>query len=211
MLSVGIIIDGNRRWAKENNLPTLEGHRKGLENVKTIVKSAKGTDVGTIIIYGFSTENWNRKEEEVSYLMELFATFLKKEVDELHRENIKVLIIGQKERLSSTIQNLIKEAEEKTKNNTGTTLAVGISYGGRADILQAAEKGDIEKNLWTRDLQDPDIIIRTGGEKRLSGFLTWESVYSELFFIDTYWPDFTKEDFFAILEEFKEKDRRRGK
>ena len=211
MLSVGIIIDGNRRWAKENNLPTLEGHRKGLENVKEIVKSAKGTDVGTIIVYGFSTENWNRKEEEVSYLMDLFALFLKNEVNELDEENIKLSIIGQKERLSSKIQKLIKEAEEKTKDNTGTTLAIGISYGGRTDILQAAEKGDIEENLWTKDLQDPDIIIRTGGEKRLSGFLTWESIYSELFFVDTYWPAFTKEDFLAILEEFKGRERRRGK
>lgn len=211
MLSVGIIIDGNRRWAKENNLPALEGHRKGLENVKEIVKSAKGTDVGTIIVYGFSTENWNRKEEEVSYLMDLFALFLKNEINELDEENIKLSIIGQKERLSSKIQKLIKEAEEKTKDNTGTTLAIGISYGGRTDILQAAEKGDIEENLWTKDLQDPDIIIRTGGEKRLSGFLTWESVYSELFFVDTCWPAFTKEDFLAILEEFKGRERRRGK
>lgn len=211
MLSVGIIIDGNRRWAKENNLPTLEGHRKGLENVKEIVKSAKDTDVGTIIVYGFSTENWNRKEEEVSYLMDLFALFLKNEVNELDEENIKLSIIGQKERLSSKIQKLIKEAEEKTKDNTGTTLAIGISYSGRTDILQAAEKGDIEENLWTKDLQDPDIIIRTGGEKRLSGFLTWESVYSELFFVDTYWPAFTKEDFLAILEEFKGRERRKGK
>lgn len=211
MISVGIIMDGNRRWAKEKSLPTLEGHRKGLANVKEIVKSTKGADVGTIILYAFSTENWNRSKKEVSYLIDLFALFLSKEVEEMDKENIKVVIIGQRERLSPKVQKLITEAEEKTKDNTGMTLAVGISYGGRADILQAADKGDIEKNLWTKDLQDPDLIIRTGGEKRLSGFLTWNSIYSELFFVDTFWPDFTKEEFLGILQEFKEREKRNGK
>lgn len=211
MISVGIIMDGNRRWAKKKGLSSLEGHQKGLDNSREIIRATKGTDIGTIILYVFSTENWDRSEKEVSYLMDLIEGFLEKEIEELNKENVKVVIIGQKERFSAKIQKLISDVEEKTKNNTGITLAIGLSYGGRADILQAAEKGNIEENLWTKDLQDPDLIIRTGGEKRLSGFLTWDSIYSELFFVDTYWPDFTKEEFLSILDKFKTIEKRKGK
>ncbi len=209
MISVGIILDGNRRWAKEKGLPTLEGHRKGLLNVKEIVTAAKD-DVGTVFLYVFSTENWSRTEKEISYLMGLFRQFFDKEIDVLNKKNVKVVVIGQRERFEKDIQELIVKAEEMTKDNTGITAVVALSYGGRADILQAAEKGNIEENLWTKGLPDPDIIIRTGGEKRLSGFLTWNSVYSELFFVDTYWPDFTKEEFLGILESYKNRERRLG-
>lgn len=214
-------MDGNRRWAEEHGLPVFEGHRRGYEKLKEVVSWAREAGIGTLIFYAFSTENWNRAQNEVEYLMRLFETALKEEFGQLQKENARIVCIGERERLPQNIQTLVRDLEEKTKNNTAITVAVAISYGGRKEIVEAARKASAEglgfteetfaKHLWTNNLPDPDAIIRTGGEQRLSNFLPWQSVYSELFFVDSYWPDFSKEEFDAILKEFPERSRRRGK
>lgn len=217
---VGIIMDGNRRWAKARGLPKLDGHRAGTETVKNIVRSAPARGIKHLAIYAFSTENWGRAPEEVSYLMDLFLESIRKEMTELGKEGVCVRFAGQRERFSADLQKAIDDVEKETKKNNAITLWVCLSYGGRAEIIAAAnaaaENGEITEetlaqNLWTAEMPEPDIIIRTGGEKRLSGFLTWQSVYSELFFTDTLWPDFTGKEFDAILAEFALRERRNGK
>ncbi|MFA6414709.1 MAG: polyprenyl diphosphate synthase [Candidatus Paceibacterota bacterium] len=220
---VGIIMDGNRRWAKERGLPKMDGHAAGLEKAKEIIRHAFTQDVGTVVLYAFSTENWNRTPEEVGYLMELFGGALMRDLDELAREGIRVRFVGDLARLPEKLYVSAKELEEGSASATsGKTLAVALSYGGRAEILAAVNRllaegkqeikeEDMNAALWSVGMQDPDLIIRTGGEKRLSGFLPWQSVYSELFFTDTLWPAFTKEEFDTILAEFAQRERRRGK
>lgn len=219
---IGIIMDGNRRWAKLKNLPTFEGHRRGYEKLKEVMRWAKEEDVIHVIVYAFSTQNWERSKEEVSYLMDLFKFVLTVEVDILKTENIKVRCVGDFSRMSLELQNLIKKAEMTTSECSGPTLVLALSYGGRSDIVQAVNQiiskrltsvseSDFSSFLWTRGLPDPDLIIRTSGEMRLSGFLPWEGVYSELYFTKTFWPDFSHEEFNKILSEFSERDRRKGK
>ena len=219
---VGIILDGNRRWAREKGLSTFEGHKKGLHDALFPIVLHASDKVPHLVVYAFSTENWNRSEEEVTYLMDLFKFFFKKYVNRLSGENIKIRVIGQRDRFSPEIQKLIQEAEEKTKNNTKMTFWIALSYGGRAEILEAVEKActlgvhvkteeDFKKLLWTAEMPDPDIVIRTGGEKRLSNFLLWSIAYSELFFLDKYWPDFTEQDFDDILKQYETRQRRRGR
>jgi len=215
-------MDGNRRWARERGLPTFEGHRKGLENTRMITRAVFDAGVETLYYYAFSTENWHRAPEEVSYLMTLFEQAIKNEFAEISKENIRVRFIGDLARLPTKLQQLAKELEEKTAGNTRGTLAIALSYGGRPEIVHAVNaliKGgheavtetDIQNALWTKELPDPDLIIRTSGEKRLSNFLTWQSVYSELFFTNTYWPDFSKEELLKIFEEYSTRERRNGK
>src|SRR3989344_989080 len=217
---VGIILDGNRRWAKENGVSKLEGHRAGMETLKKTVRFVRDSDIKHLIVYAFSTENWNRDKDEVSYLMDLFREAIQNEMSELGKENVRVHFIGQRERFSDDLQKAMGDIEKETEKNDAITLWVCLSYGGRAEIIAAAraaaETGEItektlEKNLWTASMPKPDIIIRTGGEKRLSNFLLWQSAYSELFFTDTLCPDFNKEEFDAILTEFATRERRRGK
>lgn len=219
--SIGFILDGNRRWAREQGLPTLEGHRKGMEKVKEILAWAKEAGVKEVIVYAFSTENWNRSPEEVSYLMALFEEFCKKWTEEVATQGGKLRFIGQRERFSESLREKMSEAEEKTKDGVNGTLAIALSYGGRAEILAATnhlietgatnvDEVRFKEAMWSAGLADPDIIVRTGGEQRLSNFLTWESVYSELFFTSTKLPAFTREEFDAILAEYAERDRRHG-
>lgn len=218
---IGIIMDGNRRWARKNSLPTLEGHRLGYEKIKELLSWAKEAGVQNVLVYAFSTENWNRTKDEVSYLMDLFRLMLKNEIRNLKKEGVRVRCIGEKERFSPDLQELMAKAEKETAGAKGSTLGICLSYGGRAEILSAANKAiaagrpideaSFSKLLWTSGLPDPDIIIRTGGEYRLSGFLTWQSVYSELFFTKTYWPAFTKKEFMDILDEFAGRERRIGR
>lgn len=218
---VGIIMDGNRRWAKAKGLSKLEGHRVGLlETLRNAVRFVRARNIKHLVVYMFSTENWNREPAEVSYLMDLFRESVQKEMKELGTEGVRIRFAGQRERFSASLQQAMNDTEEETLQNDAITLWCCLSYGGRAEIVAAsrgaAEGGEITedslaRHLWTADMPDPDIIIRTGGEKRLSGFLTWQSVYSELFFSDTLWPDFEKEEFDAILEEFAQRERRRGK
>lgn len=218
---MGMIMDGNRRWAKEKGLPQLEGHRLGYEKLKEATKWAREAGVQNVIVYAFSTENWNRTESEVSYLMDLIRLLLTRELEHLKKENIRVLCLGDRRRFSQDIQTLMDKAEKETARNNGLTLGLCLSYGGRAEITQAAnlaisasepvDEESFSKYLWTSGLPDPDLIIRTGGEQRLSGFLTWQSVYSELFFAKAYWPAFSKKEFMDIIDEFSNRDRRNGK
>lgn len=217
---VGIILDGNRRWAKAKGLPKLEGHRAGKETVKKMVRFVRDCGIKNLVVYAFSTENWNRNKDEVSYLMDLFREAIQKEMSELGKENVRIRFVGQRERFSEDLQKSMDEIEKSTAKNEAVTLWVCLSYGGRAEIVAAANaaasKSDIitedilSKNIWTAEMPDPDIIIRTGGEKRLSGFLTWQSVYSELFFTDTLCPDFDKEEFETILAEYRSRKRNFG-
>ncbi len=223
LLSVGFILDGNRRWAKERNLPSLEGHRKGFEKVRELVGWAHERTINTVYIYAFSTENWNRAPEEVSYLMKLFAeAFTGNLVDDVLAKEGRIVFLGDRSRLPAELVSKITETEAQTKNGKGTTLAVCLSYGGRDEIIAATntliregkelvDEAGFKDAMWGANLPDPDIIVRTSGEQRLSGFLTWQSVYSELFFTKTKWPDFSEKEFDEILEEYKNRERRRGK
>ena len=222
---VGIIMDGNRRWAKAKGLPTLEGHRRGYDKVKKVGRWCKDRGVKILTVWAFSTENWKRSEKEVNYLMNLLKFALSKgEINQLHKDGIKVQIIGQKERLSESMQELIKEAEERTKDNKEGILNLAISYGGRVDILEAIKKiinkntpaGQVteeimDQNLWTAGMPDPDLIIRTSGELRTSGFLTWQSAYSELYFCQNHWPDFSEKDLDEAFADYARRQRRFGK
>jgi undecaprenyl diphosphate synthase len=222
---LGLIMDGNRRWAKAAGLPAFEGHRRGYEKLMDLLAWCKEAGVRHVAVYAFSTENWRRTEDEVGYLMQLFRHVIFKEAERFKKENGRVKFVGQKERFPEDI----REGMEKMERDTSAgeyNLYVCISYGGRAEILSTIQKLAKEKtpkeieamteedfgtHLWTAEMPEPDIIIRTGGEKRLSNFLTWQSVYSELFFTDTLWPEFSKEEFTNILEEYARRERRRGK
>ena len=221
--TIGIIMDGNRRWAKERGMPSFEGHSLGYQKLKDALPWIKDAGIKNLIVFAFSTENWKRKETEVSYLLDLFRLILDKELDYFHKEGGVIKSVGKLESFPDDIQKLCQRAEEKTKNNPGPNLYLALSYGGREEILNATReiiKEGIKseniteelfsKKLWTAGMPDPDIIIRTGGERRLSGFLPWQGVYSELFFTDTYWPAFTKEEFESILKEYDQRERRFG-
>ena len=217
---IGIILDGNRRWARAHGVSKLEGHRAGVETLQKMVRFARDRGIKHLVVYAFSTENWSRDTDEVSYLMGLFSETIRKEMNELGKENVRVRFAGQRARFPLDLQQAMRDIEEKTSQNDAITLWTCLSYGGRAEIaaaaIAAAAKGTIteeslSQNMWTAEMPDPDIIIRTGGEKRLSNFLPWQSVYSELFFTETLCPDFNKEEFDAILEEFAQRERRRGK
>ena len=217
---IGIILDGNRRWAKAKNLPSLEGHRRGAERLRETARWVRNRGIRHLAVYAFSTENWSRSEEEVNYLLKLFRTVVDEFFGELAKENIRVRFAGEREKFGKEIQDAMQRVEEASAGNELLTLWVCFSYGGRAEIVRAANSASkggevteesLNKNLWTAGMPDPDIIIRTGGEKRLSGFLTWRSVYSELFFVDEYWPDFSEKILDSILTEYSERHRRMGR
>lgn len=219
--SVGIILDGNRRYARAHNLPLLAGHQAGLEKAKEIAREAFVQGVTTLYLYAFSSENWRRVPDEVSYLLVLFEKALTSEFDEFIEKGIRLRFIGDLARFAPNLQNLARELEERTAANTKGTLAVALSYGGRAEIVAATNKliqdgrevvseADMGAALWTEGLPDPDLIIRTSGEHRLSGFLTWQSVYSELIFTDTLWPAYTVEEFRGHLAEYTKRKRNFG-
>ena len=220
--ALGFILDGNRRWARENNLPQLEGHRRGLNKVKDILFWSKARGIKEVTLYAFSTENWGRSAEEIAYLMELFEELCDVLARDIKKENARMRFIGQRERFSKTLQDKMNQAEALTAEGTEATLVVALSYGGRAEILDAVNRlliagreqiseAELRSSMWSAGLLDPDLIIRTGGEKRLSNFLTWQSVYSELFFTDTKLPDFSESEFDSILKEYSERQRRHGK
>ena len=207
-------MDGNRRWAKDRGLPTIEGHRQGYETLKACVSWAEEAGVENIIVYAFSTENLKRRaEEEVSYLMQLIRFAVEKQLSDMLKKGVRIRFLGQWELLPEDIQKHMRSIEDKSKNNTNLTLGIALSYGGRAEVVAAIKKlpteslqNITEENfsnyLWTSGIPDPDLIIRTGGAKRLSNFLPWQSVYSELYFTDTYWPAFSKEEFIQALDQF---------
>lgn len=216
---IGFIMDGNRRWAKAQGLPALLGHQKGGEVMRESIRWVQEADIPHAVYYAFSTENWKRSETEVSYLMNLFSVEMERQ---LREKNIRVRIIGRREDFTAELQQQMKELErmgEEYKNAT-TTIWVALSYGGRAELVEAINKAIVagepvteesfESHLSTADMPDPDMIVRTSGEHRLSNFLTWRSVYSELYFINTHWPALTKADFKDILSEYETRERRRG-
>ena len=218
---LGIILDGNRRWAKERGLSSFEGHKRGLEVVKNVIKWCKEKGIKILTLFVFSTENWKRTKTEVNFLMKLAKFAINDNLKELHKAGVKIRVIGQREKLPIFLKKAILKAEELTKNNEGMVLNFALSYGGRAEIIEAI-KNIIEKkiavekinedvvkeNLWTSDV---DLIIRTGKEQRLSNFLLWQAAYSELYFSPKYWPDFTKEDLDKALTDYSNRQRRLGK
>jgi len=215
-------MDGNRRYARERGISTMEGHSAGSEKLKEVMRWAREAGIKHVIVYAFSTENWNRSRNEVMYLLRLFKRILTKELAAIKRDGFRVRCVGLLSRFSSEMQKIMKKAEEETANQTGPTLALALSYGGRAEILEAANRaianGEKELNektfgkyLWTSDIPDPELIIRTSGEQRLSGFLPWQGVYSELFFTKTYWPALSRNEFFSILNEYGNRQRRIGR
>ncbi len=225
---VAIIMDGNGRWAKARGLPRSVGHQRGAEAARKAVRAAADAGVSYLTLFGFSSENWSRPDEEVTDLMGLLRFYLKREVKSLEKDGVCLRVIGNRQLLPGDIQELISGAEDRTKENKKITLVIALSYGGRAEIVEAAKSiaikakgGDIDiseinENMFpefleTSDIPDPDVLIRTSGEKRISNFLLWQTAYSEFIFIDTLWPDFSAEDFNAALTEFGARDRRYGK
>ncbi len=221
---LGLILDGNRRWARERGLPVMEGHRRGYFTLKDVALEALEQGVEYLSAYVFSTENWNRNQGEVDYLMKLVLWIMKNEVEEFHRRNIRLRVVGSEERLSSELLEAIRAAENKTRNNTGGTLLLCFNYGGQQEIADAMKKiveagtpaADVTPELIGRHLYAPgvppvDLIIRTSGEQRLSNFLLWQGAYSELMFTDTYWPDFSKHELEAMFIQYSHRQRRHGK
>lgn len=224
---VAVIMDGNGRWAKSRGLPRTAGHKKGVDAVRRTVEAAGELGIGYLTIFSFSSENWRRPEEEVSDLMQLLRFYLRSEIADLHRNGVRLRVIGDRARLSKDIVGLIDNAENLTRDNRKLTLVVALSYGSRQEITLAARRlaeevkagtlnpADITEDrlserLFTADIPDPDLIVRTSGEKRISNFLLWQAAYAELVFVDTLWPDFSKRDLEAAIEEFHRRERRFG-
>lgn len=220
---VAIIMDGNRRWAKEHNLPTAVGHKKGVEALKNTVKACHKFGIKYLTVYAFSTENWNRDKAEVDYLMELFALTIKNEFKELHENNVVLSFVGNLSRLSDKLQKIFADATEKSKNNTGVHLQIAVNYGARDEIVNAIKKivnenhseseiteELISKNLYTSNVPDPDLLIRTGGEMRISNYLLWQIAYSEFLVTQLFWPEFGEKALSEAVIEFKNRQRRYG-
>ena len=220
---IGIIMDGNGRWAKSRGLPRLMGHQAGVKTVERIVRAAKELAVPCLSLYAFSTENWKRPKEEVTGLMSLFRYYMTMKLDELDRENVKLSFAGQLAALPDPVLESLRNAERKTQDNKALRLVICLNYGGRQEILDAVNKmladglrppvtEQIMKNyLYLPDLPDPDLLIRTSGELRMSNFWLWQGSYSEYYFTDKYWPDFDKADLEAAISNYYLRDRRYGK
>ncbi len=224
---VAIIMDGNGRWAKARNLPRAAGHQRGAEAVRRAIRASVDLGISYLTLYGFSNENWKRPTSEITDLMGLLRLYLRKEIDELNQEGVRIRFIGDRGRLADDIVSLIEMAEHRTKDNGRLNLVVAISYGGRQEITDAARRlvrdavdGRIEpdsidetalnERLATAGIPDPDLLIRTSGEQRISNFLLWQSAYAELVFVDTLWPDFCKSDLEDAVREFQRRERRFG-
>jgi undecaprenyl diphosphate synthase len=221
---VAIIMDGNGRWAKKRGLPRLAGHNAGGENIRPVVKIFANYGVKYLTIYMFSTENWNRPRVEVAGLLSLLAKKIGQETQAFHQENVRLVHLGRLDRLSQKLREKVQAAVELTKNNTGLTLCLAFDYGGRDEIVQAARRiasagilGDnvdesvFARYLYSSDIPDPDLVIRTGGDSRLSNFLLWQAAYSELYFTPVLWPDFGLKDVEEALSEYERRQRRFGK
>jgi undecaprenyl diphosphate synthase len=224
---VAIIMDGNRRWAKARALPRALGHREGVRAVREIVRAAGDLGIKVLTLYSFSSENWNRPPEEVEYLMSLLRWYLREDLAELHENGVRIRVIGSRTKVAPDIVDMISEAEALTKSNDKLLLVIAFNYGGQDEIVKATrgiaedvaagklKPGDITKEtiaerLETSGVPDPDLIIRTSGEKRLSNFLIWQSAYAEFIFVETFWPDFTKKDLEEAIAEYGRRERRYG-
>jgi len=221
-------MDGNGRWAKKRGLPRISGHRAGVKTVKRIVRVAGELDIKFLTLFTFSTENWRRPKKEVSAIMELLYETTKKEIDELCRNNVKLITTGRIDELSPRRRQILQLAKDKTKDNTGLILNLALNYSGRIEILDAVKKmiedvdaGQIDpekidqklfsRYLYTKDLPDPDLLIRTSGELRLSNFLLWQTSYTELYITEVLWPDFSTFDFYQAILDYQKRDRRFGR
>lgn len=224
---IAVIMDGNGRWAKKRNLPRTIGHKAGVEAIRDIVKECSSLGIKVLTVYAFSTENWKRPTNEVNNLMSLLVDYLKKEVIELNKNNVKIKAIGDLKKLPIICQNELQNAFNTTANNKGLILNLALNYGGRAEIVNTTKiisnlvlenkikiddinEETLSKYMWTSDLPDPDLIIRPSGELRLSNFLLWQCAYSEFWYSDIYWPDFKKEDLHKAIIDYQNRDRRRG-
>lgn len=220
---IGLILDGNRRWAKQRGLPTLEGHRRGYKILKKITQQAFDSGVNYVSAYVFSTENWNRSKKEVNYLMDLILNIFTSDLEEFKKKNIKITWLGSNKMLSNKIVKAINNTVESTKNNTNGTLALCFNYGGRDEIVDAVKsivgkgyKSDeinqqiIEKYLYEPSVPPIDIMVRTSGEQRISNFMLWRIAYSELMFVKKHWPDFSSSDLKLVLSEYNKRQRRYG-
>ena len=224
---VAIIMDGNGRWALTRGLPRAAGHKRGAQAVKTAVKSAAEAGVAYLTLYGFSSENWKRPMDEINDLMRLLRYYLRTEVGFLNENGVRFRVIGERQRLAPDIVAIIEQAEAQTAGNGVLTLTIALSYGGRSEITMAArhlaravaagvlraddiDEAEFGRHLFTADIPDPDLLIRTSGEKRISNFLLWQLAYAEFIFVDTLWPDFSREDFEDALRQFHLRERRFG-
>lgn len=224
---VAIIMDGNGRWAKSRGLPRAMGHKAGVDALRAAVEAARDLGLSDLTVFSFSTENWNRPQSEIDALFDLLRMFVRKDLARLHRDGVRVRIIGSREGLGDDILALIDEAIETTKGNTRLTLNIAFNYGGRGELVAAMRdigrrievgqlKADqideamISRALWTSESPDPDLVIRTSGELRLSNFLLWSGAYAELMFMDLWWPDFTRESLEKAIDAFRRRDRRFG-
>lgn len=224
---LAIIMDGNGRWAQAKGKKRTFGHKAGAEAVRRAVEAANELGVQYLTLFSFSSENWTRPESEITDLMGLLRLYLRREIAELHSKGVRLVVIGDRSRLAEDIQDLIRTGEEKTKDNTGLTLVLALSYGARDEILRATKmlaadcaegrlnpeditEQTFERSLFTHDIPDPDLLIRTSGEKRVSNFLLWQLAYTEFVFIDKHWPDFSISDMSDAVEEFARRERRYG-
>ena len=221
---IAIIMDGNRRWAKEKLLPSAMGHQKGVDSLRRTMRLFDEFGIKYLTVYAFSTENWNRKKEEVEFLMGLLAQTLLNELDDMHKENVKIKFLGDISRLNKNLIKIVHNAEEKTKNNTGVNLNIAFNYGARDEIVNAVKsiineginpenitEQTISQHLYTKNIPDPDLLIRTGGEKRISNYLLWQLAYSEIYVTSTYWPEFGRTELMNAIIEFEKRNRRFGK
>lgn len=225
---VGVIMDGNGRWAQERGKPRIEGHREGMESVRSVVKACSQVGVRYLTLYAFSMENWKRPPAEVRFLMGLLETYLRRELAELHHNHVRICTIGKMNALPKGVQKMLVQAMEQTRENDGLTLTLALSYGGRWDIMRAVQliamdvrrgklspedlsEAEFSKHLQTHFMPDPDLIIRTSGELRLSNFLLWEAAYAEMYVTDTLWPDFRRQDLLKALVSYACRERRFGK
>ena len=218
---IAVIMDGNRRWAKERNLPSAVGHKKGVDALKAVMRACDDFGIKYLTVYAFSTENWKRKPEEVNFLMDLLAQTLKNELKEMNENNVVISFIGDISKLGEKLQNILTNAVETTKNNTGVNLQIAFNYGARDEIVHAMQsiinegitdidEETISKHLYTKNIPDPDLLIRTGGEVRVSNYLLWQIAYSEIMVVPEFWPEFGKENLKKCILEFSERNRRFG-
>ncbi|QJQ52116.1 MULTISPECIES: isoprenyl transferase [Vitreoscilla] len=218
---IAIIMDGNGRWAKKRFMPRVMGHKQGVDALEETVKNCHDLGVECLTVFAFSTENWRRPADEVGFLMSLFLKSLKKQILRLHNKNIRLRLIGRRDRLGDAICQSIEEAEQLTAHNTGMVFAIAVDYGGQTDIVAAANAAiasgktvlteeDIQSHLALNDMPMPDLFIRTGGETRISNFLLWQLAYSELYFTDTLWPDFNAAALNQAIDSFGQRERRFG-
>lgn len=224
---VAIIMDGNGRWAKARGLPRALGHKEGVEALRRAVEASRDLGLTHLSVYAFSTENWNRPQQEIDALFDLLRVFVRRDLARLHKDGVRIRIIGSRDGLSEDILSLIDEAVEKTKDNTRLTLNIAFNYGGRGEIVAAMrdiakkveagtlkpdqiDEAMVSRMVWTAESPDPDMVIRTSGELRLSNFLLWSGAYAELMFMDLWWPDFTRESLEKAIDAYRRRDRRFG-